>query len=149
MRMLIHYVGDAHQPLHGETRLDKNYPTGDRGGNDFNLPSHYGAKELHAVWDKVMYEFHVIAKLPFSEDTFQTFDESVSSLMSKWPVSKLADVTDLQPEHWENESFQIVQDFTYVGIKEGEALPDSYVAKGTPILERQIVTAGHRLANIL
>ena len=68
MRFLIHYVGDAHQPLHGVARVDSKYPSGDKGGNDFPLPSHYGANELHAVWDSVIYEFHDNPNLPFSDN---------------------------------------------------------------------------------
>jgi hypothetical protein len=45
------------------SRVDDDFPAGDRGGNDFPLPTHYTAKELHAVWDSVMYEFHVNDKL--------------------------------------------------------------------------------------
>ena len=57
MRLLIHYVGDIHQPLHGTARVYKQYPSGDRGGNDFPVPSKDQASNLHAVWDSVLYEF--------------------------------------------------------------------------------------------
>jgi hypothetical protein len=57
MRFLIHYTGDVHQPLHGTARVDHEYPTGDRGGNSFPLPTKQEAKNLHAVWDSVLYEF--------------------------------------------------------------------------------------------
>jgi hypothetical protein len=57
MRLLIHYVGDAHQPLHNESVVDIEFPSGDRGGNDWKLPSHYYADNLHSVWDKVVYEW--------------------------------------------------------------------------------------------
>ena len=80
MRFLIHYVGDMHQPLHDETRIDKQYPDGDRGGNDFPLPYHYGAKELHAVWDKVMYEFHTNPKLPYTPTDWTTWGGYASKL---------------------------------------------------------------------
>lgn len=63
IRLLIHYLGDIHQPLHSLARVDSAYPSGDRGGNDFPVPSHYSTKELHAVWDSVMYEFHVNDKV--------------------------------------------------------------------------------------
>lgn len=62
-RLLIHYLGDIHQPMHSISRINKDYPAGDRGGNDFPLPTHYTAKELHAAWDAVLYEFHVNDKL--------------------------------------------------------------------------------------
>jgi hypothetical protein len=55
MRLLMHYTGDIHQPLHATSRVDKEYPAGDRGGNSFHLPPIDGAKNLHAVWDSVVY----------------------------------------------------------------------------------------------
>jgi hypothetical protein len=58
LRMLIHYLGDVHQPLHCSSRVDKNYPSGDKGGNMFTLPNHYESAELHAAWDSVLYEYH-------------------------------------------------------------------------------------------
>ena len=58
LRLLIHYVGDIHQPLHCSSRYDKTHPNGDRGGNLFELPYHYGSDDLHGVWDSILYEFH-------------------------------------------------------------------------------------------
>jgi len=63
LRLLIHYMGDIHQPMHALSRVNKEFPAGDRGGNSFPLKTHYSAKELHAVWDSVIYEFHVNDKL--------------------------------------------------------------------------------------
>lgn len=63
LRLLIHYFGDVHQPLHCLSRVDGTYPAGDRGGNMFNIPNHYSADNLHSVWDAVIYEFHVNDKL--------------------------------------------------------------------------------------
>jgi hypothetical protein len=57
LRLLIHYVGDIHQPLHATSRVDDKYPAGDRGGNNFPIPSKQTAKNLHAVWDGVVYLF--------------------------------------------------------------------------------------------
>ena len=57
LRLLIHYVGDIHQPLHSTSRVDSKYPRGDAGGNLFHVPSKEGAKNLHAVWDSVVYLF--------------------------------------------------------------------------------------------
>jgi hypothetical protein len=63
IRLLIHYVGDVHQPLHCVSRVNNEYPAGDRGGNSFPLPTHYSTKELHAVWDSAVYEFKANDKL--------------------------------------------------------------------------------------
>lgn len=63
LRLLIHYLGDIHQPLHCLSRVDDAYPEGDRGGNSFPVKNHYDAKNLHSVWDSVVYEFHKNDKL--------------------------------------------------------------------------------------
>jgi S1/P1 Nuclease len=55
--MIIHYVGDIHQPLHSATGLDSYNPKGDRGGNTEYLPSICGAGNLHAVWDSEAYNY--------------------------------------------------------------------------------------------
>lgn len=55
LRLLIHYMGDIHQPFHCESRFDTTYPDGDSGANLFPLPYHYSVDELHALMDKVLY----------------------------------------------------------------------------------------------
>jgi len=57
LRMIIHYVGDIHQPLHTVAEVDSTYPSGDMGGNKEYLPSICGASNLHAVWDSVAYNY--------------------------------------------------------------------------------------------
>ena len=57
LRLLIHYVGDLHQPLHSSSRLNDKYPKGDAGGNFFKLPSKNTVTNLHAAWDSMVYEF--------------------------------------------------------------------------------------------
>ena len=145
----MHFVGDSHQPLHSETLVDSEYPAGDRGGNSVTLPSHYTAKNLHAVWDKVVYEFHVNPKTPFTDSVFQKFENDVDGLLERNPVSSLNDITNLDPKQWEAESFEIVSTFAYKGVHAGEALSAEYTKEGQLLAEKQLVTAGHRLANLL
>lgn len=149
MRLLIHYVGDQHQPLHSGSRVDHQYPRGDRGGNSFPLPYHYSTKELHAVWDRVLYEFKYNPRLPFSPYGFKKFDRKITEIMARHPLSSLPNTNDLNPNTWEKESSHIVKTFVYEGIKPGKELPRSYIKKGQLIAEKRIVTAGHRLANLL
>ncbi len=59
LRLLIHYIGDIHQPLHASSRFTKNYPQGDEGGNDFLIKViNKGAGEtptnLHSLWDSII-----------------------------------------------------------------------------------------------
>ena len=37
LRLLIHYIGDIHQPLHAASRYTTVYPKGDEGGNDMRI----------------------------------------------------------------------------------------------------------------
>lgn len=57
LRLLIHYVGDVHQPLHAVTRYGKDFPTGDKGGNSFKITSKDGVSNLHALWDSAVYVY--------------------------------------------------------------------------------------------
>ena len=59
LRMMIHYVGDIHQPLHSVAEVDSHYPHGDMGGNlhKFDDTTGEGVTNLHSVWDSVIYEF--------------------------------------------------------------------------------------------
>lgn len=51
LRILLHVVGDIHQPLHATSRVSESYPEGDRGGNLVELTQNSVAKNLHSYWD--------------------------------------------------------------------------------------------------
>lgn len=57
LRMIVHYVGDVHQPLHSTALVDSEYPSGDRGGTSEHIPSKDGVSSLHFVWDSVLYKY--------------------------------------------------------------------------------------------
>lgn len=50
-RILLHVVGDIHQPLHATSRVSQRYPEGDRGGHFVELSKNPVASNLHAYWD--------------------------------------------------------------------------------------------------
>ena len=123
LRLLIHYVGDIHQPLHATARVDHEYPKGDFGGNFVHLPTKDGVKNLHAAWDSVAYEFSGYAHLPFDTNGWNLNGSRAKVLMSnhKDVVNKV-DVTDLNPDHWANESFAIAKKYAYAGVHDGTPL---------------------------
>lgn len=55
----------------------------------------------------------------------------------------------MNPIDWANESFEVAEKFVYNNIQEGQALPTSYVNQANSLAEKQIVTAGYRLANLM
>ena len=149
LRFLIHYVGDSHQPLHSESMYNKAFPSGDRGGNSWSLPSRSGLNELHGVWDRVVYAWSKNPAIPFTSSTWSDFDSKVSQLMGKYSKSSLGNVSDLNSQHWQDESFDIASHFAYLGLQQGQALPDYYVSQGQAYAEKQLLKAGYRLANLL
>lgn len=56
LRLVVHYIGDLVQPFHNENRYTSVYSEGDNGANKVPLPYHYEVDELHALWDKVLYD---------------------------------------------------------------------------------------------
>jgi hypothetical protein len=56
LRLIIHFVGDLHQPLHSATRVSQAHPGGDLGSNSFfiKLKQPDGTlkdRNLHSYWD--------------------------------------------------------------------------------------------------
>lgn len=103
IRLLMHYMGDIHQPLHCVSRVDDAYPSGDKGGNAFPTKSHYGTKELHAVWDKVLYEFHVTEAVPLTDDDWVNQGTIATRIMKENPESEIDPSMD--PTVWAHESW--------------------------------------------
>lgn len=73
LRLVIHYVGDVHQPLHTVAEVDYTYPAGDRGGNEEKLPSVGGVDNLHGVWDSVAYEWSGYPDLPLNSSDWSWY----------------------------------------------------------------------------
>ena len=87
LRLLIHYVGDVHQPEHSVALVDSTYPTGDRGGNSEKIPSKNGVNNLHFVWDSVVYKYTDRVTLPFSDSDWDFYTSESASISSSYPVS--------------------------------------------------------------
>jgi len=118
LRLLIHYYGDIHQPLHDANRYTKERPSGDRGGNDFVLKYHYSSNELHAVWDTVVYKNHKSIKRPFTAETFKTFGNMTDAFMDGIKVP-YATYRTLNFSKFRDESAAIAQ-HVYDGLTEGK-----------------------------
>jgi len=85
LRMVIHYVGDIHQPLHAVAEVDHLYPEGDQGGNLHHIPDTTGStvKDLHAVWDSVIYTNTGYETLPMDDKTFSWYTATAARILSE------------------------------------------------------------------
>ncbi|MDF1757250.1 MAG: S1/P1 nuclease [Legionellaceae bacterium] len=136
-RILWHVVGDIHQPMHAVSRISKQYPNGDRGGNLVRLTKNPTAKNLHAYWDRGAGKF-------IGRKRYRAVDVKniASEIERKWPCN-LKDM-QLNPNSWALESYTIARNFSYA-----ESFDANYQTKAQEISERRVALAGCRLAALV
>ena len=124
LRLLIHYVGDIHQPFHAENLYSTTFPDGDAGGNLFTLPSHYSSNELHAVWDQQMYTEHNHIARPINQSAWDSFQPRVVTMMNNGAsaVTNPAVYQNTDIATWAKETYDIGIT-KYTGIEMDVALP--------------------------
>lgn len=147
LRLLVHYMGDLMQPLHLENLYDSEFPTGDKGGNLFPLQYHYDVDELHALWDKLMYDgYHNIAR-PFTQQTWDDFQPQVDDVMTNYSyaVKDPASYESVDYDAFGEESYQIALT-VYDGVTENEPVPQAYLDKFKPVVYERLNLGGYRLA---
>jgi hypothetical protein len=93
--MIIHLVGDIHQPLHTVSLVDYNYLSGDHGGNSEVFPSICGVKNLHGVWDSIAYNFCSKLQLPLSEKDWDWYTSESTTIASEYPVLIIDTINDV------------------------------------------------------
>lgn len=137
LRMLLHLVGDLHQPLHAATQISKSLPKGDLGGNLFPLGKNPLAHTLHAYWDKGAWS------LINRKSSIKTL---ALEWEKEWPCSLVPGETN--PELWAQESHQLALTQVY-SIHPHQVPNKKYQLMAQEISKKQIVFAGCRLANLL
>lgn len=147
LRVLVHLVGDIHQPLHAADN-------GDFGGNGVTVTNRlcveFGAREptackLHTYWDTSLVRAAVRG---MSEEAAAT---SWATAQETSPASESSMV-----DAWATESNEIARQIAYnfdgfscKGKRLSFAADDAYDAAGVATVKRQIVKAGKRLARVL
>lgn len=124
LRFVVHFVADAHQPLHASFKPDK-------GGNSMQL--RYGRENwnLHGVWDSLVLK-----------SSGRRWPELVRELGAGLPR---ADATT--PAQWAEESCLAVRDG---GIyPDGNRIDEAYLQRALPLAEKRLQQAAARLADML
>jgi hypothetical protein len=150
LRLLIHYVGDIHQPFHSESRYNQEYPDGDKGANLFPLPNHYDVDELHALWDKILYSaYHNIAR-PIPASYWPTFQADTLQIAanSSAAVADSREWANTDIEMWSQEGFEIAKTL-YNGVTENEPVPSEYIETNLILAQDRITLGGYRLAYLV
>jgi hypothetical protein len=127
LKILIHLIGDVHQPLH-VGRGD------DRGGNDIKITWFKNDSNLHRVWDSDMID-----------DTKLSYTEFAESLERPDAV-QLKAIEEAGMKDWVNESMNLrTQVYTIGNGKLGYL----YTYNNLHIVRKRLLQAGLRLAHIL
>lgn len=126
LRLLIHYVGDIHQPLHTVTRYTQDMPQGDRGGNSFPLEKHGSVDELHALWDSAVDQYKTDYALPLSDYHWNKLGNISETLRTTYPQSSFDELNN-DYTTWSAEGYKIAKDFVYVGVQPNGWPSDEYM----------------------
>jgi len=145
LRLLIHYIGDIHQPLHATARINPSYPKGDMGGNLFKLPEDRGVTNLHSLWDSILYEFVGTPNMPFSYDDWMELGKNITKMENAYSFNS-NEWDRFNATAWADESFEMSISNVYAGIKENLAPSEDYISSANYQLKRNIVLGGLRLS---
>ncbi len=166
LALLVHFVGDIHQPLHCASRYNPDPKptdkyTNDAGGNGIslaNLADTPWSKNLHTFWDEAYRRYYENGEVRARSEIPETAALG-SPEMQDW----MARLKPFAPPHpdlevdfkkWAMQTHNIACADVYgkLGAPYGARdvkLTDQYVAQAEEIARRQIVLAGYRLAAIL
>ncbi len=141
LRVLMHVVGDIHQPLHNINLFSQTFPDGDKGGNRFLLGQNRIAPQLHAYWDR---GGGYLVKNKFSRRRLSLKKRS-KQILKRYPCSE----TDtLDPASWSDESYQIAKDKVYQ-LSLNQKPSREYHRMVVQVTQQRIALAGCRLGAVL
>ncbi|MEM7186196.1 MAG: S1/P1 nuclease [Bacteroidota bacterium] len=129
LKMLVHFIGDLHQPLHIGMAED-------RGGNDFQVQWFDEGTNLHVVWDTKMIDSYNMSYSELADNRARLTEEQLEFIQS-------GTVLD-----WMQESRELCKNL-YTTAKVGDALGYRYMYAYMDILRTQLQKGGIRLAAVL
>lgn len=130
LKMLIHFIGDLHQPMHASRAEDK-------GGNDIQVQWFGQGSNLHRVWDKNLIVSYGMTYTELANE----LDRGVSRKERK-------KIQEGSIYDWVDESHEICGTL-YESVEVGEKLGYRYTYDYNDLLFEQLQKGGLRLAKVL
>ena len=129
LKLLIHIVGDIHQPLHvGRPE--------DQGGNKIRVTWFNVPYNLHQVWDEHLVEQQHLSYTEYTD----AINHTTAAQRIQWQKQPVSE--------WFWQSYQVAEKI-YGDIKPDEKLGYLYNYKFIDILNQRLVTGGVHLAGLL
>ena len=130
LKMVVHLVGDVHQPMHlGHLS--------DLGGNRWSVTYFGRERNLHGIWDTDLVES--AHKWSYTE-----WQQQIDSM----PTEESAKELDKTPDDWARETYNLAT-WVYASTPEGTKISYDYVATAAVVIEQQLLFGGLRLAETL
>lgn len=129
LKMLVHFMGDLHQPLHIGLADDK-------GGNDFQVRWFNDGTNLHTVWDTKML------------DSYEMSYTELASNTAKLSKFQLKAIQDGSVKDWMYESRALCKE-VYATTEIGDKLGYRYMYDYVDVVRKQLQKGGIRLAVLL
>lgn len=129
LKMLVHFIGDLHQPLHVGRGEDK-------GGNDIKVTWFHESSNLHRVWDSDMIDSYKMSYFEIADN---------ADRLSKNQVIAIQKGTILD---WAYESQDLAKT-VYTSAKNDDRLSYRYSYDYLSIVRQQLQKGGIRLAKVL
>jgi len=130
MKILVHCMGDLHQPMHlGHLS--------DLGGNKTKMKFFDTPVNLHSIWDSRLVES--AHKWSYTEWQQQ---------IDRATPEQEAVIIEGNPDTWAKETYEIaVRCYKY--FRPGQKVMYNEIARWTPVIEEQFLRGGLRLAHVL
>lgn len=157
LRLVIHLVGDIHQPLHCAERVSSALPGGNQGGNKvtIQIPDANGnlrSMNLHSYWDGGLESFPKggpppqwlpppLSRIPPAAALAR------NSNPPRDPGLRLNDPFNYTA--WANESLALAKTVVYPGMSNGIEPSAAYKTKGIRVARQRAAWGGYRLAALL
>jgi hypothetical protein len=129
LKFLIHFVGDAHQPMHISRKEDK-------GGNTIQVRFDGKGTNLHSLWDSKLIEHEHLN----DADLVTACDKATPEEIKQWQGDS--------PMEWLWESYQVSSEL-YKEVETNTNIDETYYNKWIPVIHKRINQAGIRLAGEL
>jgi hypothetical protein len=130
LRLLIHFAGDVHQPLHVS-------PVGTAGGNTVRVTWFNQSTNLHRVWDSQLIEYQQLSYTEYAA----AINHTTAAQRKAWqgqPISQ-----------WLFESYRLSQGLISDISEANAKLGYEYNFKHIETLNEQLLKGGVRLAGLL
>lgn len=157
LRMLIHFVGDLHQPLHCVDRFAPNFTKGDDGGNKVMVEVDGQTMSLHGYWDSAAGLLDDHLTRPLDRSSRDKIVQHAKAIMAKYPLDGIATghMGNLAGDilQWVNESYIFATKMGYYNISMDPTvttkLSSKYEAAARVLTEKRLAIAGYRLGVML